>query len=135
MAAVPTMKTVASDVPPTGTFSMGTGKASTNVAARSRAIIPARVAGDGSTAASEESASTVTKVPPKTTGATIGRSRVVSLDTRICPASSAREWAIVCVPANSAPLLADPGLESVWWRRRSAFSSSIKTGFLLVSKR
>ena len=38
-----------------------------------------------------------------------GRSRAVSLDTRICRASSARVWAIVCVPANSAPSLADPG--------------------------
>ena len=108
------MNTVASDVPPTGTFSMGTGKASTNAAATRSAVIPASVAEDGSSAASAESARIVTSVPPKMTGATIGRSRAVSLDTRICRASSAWDWAIVCVPANCAPSLTDPGLESVW---------------------
>ena len=56
----------------------------------------------------------MTRVPPKTTGATIGKSRAVSRDSRICRTSSVREWAIVCVPANSAPSLADPGLEPVW---------------------
>ena len=50
------MKTVASDVPPTGTFSIGTGKASTKVEARSSATRPARVAADGSYAASDASA-------------------------------------------------------------------------------
>ena len=69
---------------------MGTGKASTKVAARRSAIIPARVAGAGSTAASAESARIVTSVPPKTTGATIGSSLAVSGETRICRASSAR---------------------------------------------
>jgi hypothetical protein len=48
MTAVPTMKTVASEVPPTGTFSIGTGKASTNVEASSNATSPARVAAEGS---------------------------------------------------------------------------------------
>jgi hypothetical protein len=94
------MNTVASDVPPTGTFSIGTGKASTKVAATSSAVIPASVEEDGLAAARAESARIVTRVPPKTTGATIGRSRAVSLDTRICRASSAWDWAIVCVPAN-----------------------------------
>jgi hypothetical protein len=102
------MKTVARDVPPTGTFSIGTGKASTNVAATARAVIPASVAGEGSTAARAASARIVTKVPPKTTGATIGSSRVVSRDTRISRASSARDWAIVCVPANKRPFSRRP---------------------------
>ena len=94
------MKTVASDVPPTGTFSIGTGKASTKVAATSSAIVPASVAGEGSAAAMAESARTVTSVPPKTTGATIGRSLAVSRDTRTCRTASVRDWAIVCVPAK-----------------------------------
>src|ERR687891_2353039 len=80
--AAPTMKTVASDVPPTGTFSIGTGNASTKVAAARSATRPASWAGEGSKAAKAEVPRTSTTVAKKSTGAMTGRSRRVSRERR-----------------------------------------------------
>ena len=55
--------------------------------------MPARVAADGSYAAIAARARTQTSVPPKTTGATIGRRRDVSRDTLARRAVSGRESA------------------------------------------
>ena len=50
------MKIVASDVPPTGTFSRGTGKASATAVTISRAQMPARVSALGCEAANADAA-------------------------------------------------------------------------------
>src|ERR687892_563473 len=100
--AAPTMKTVARDVPPTGTFSIGTGNASTKVAAARSATRPASWAGEGSKAAKTEVARTSTTVATNSTGAMTGRSRRVSRERR----SGERESS-----GRVSPQLPFPGLK------------------------
>src|SRR3954452_8793035 len=78
MTDVPTMKIVASDVPPTGTFSSGTGKASATAATMSSAQTPASVSGLGSEAANAIAATVTVRISATTTGRSSGRSRAVS---------------------------------------------------------
>ena len=127
------MKTVASDVPPTGTFSIGTGKASTNVEARSSATRPARVAAEGSYAAMRARANTQTSVPAKTTGATMGRSREVSRDTLTVRSVSGRDSATDLRDGHVAPLVVPAG-STGGCAAENFFSPSIKPCFPLLSK-
>src|SRR5687768_10736627 len=126
------MKTVASDVPPTGTLSIGTGNASTHVAARSSAASPARSVGEGSSAARADTASTTASVPPKTTGATTGRRRAVSRATGSPRVLSGRVSAVLCVTANSRAFPPDRG-PGRFGAPQEPFPS-IKPGFPLLSK-
>src|SRR5215211_5967386 len=76
------MKTVASEVPPTGTFSIGTGNASTKVEATSNAASPASSPAEGSDAAKDDAASTTATVAVKTTGTMTGSKRLISRENR-----------------------------------------------------
>src|SRR5919109_1064118 len=78
------MNTVARDVPPTGTFSIGTGNASTNVEPKRRAARPASSAAEGSNAAKEATETTTAIVAPKSTGAMTGSRRRDSREKRSC---------------------------------------------------
>jgi hypothetical protein len=78
MTEVPTMKIVASEVPPTGTFSSGTGNASATAVTASSAQMPTTVSPLGVDARKCAPATTTTTAPPTVTGRTSGRRRRVS---------------------------------------------------------
>src|SRR6187455_1233995 len=113
MTDVPTMKIVASDVPPTGTFSSGTGKASATTVTMSRAQTPASVSGLGSEAANADAATVTVRISAATTGRSSGRSRTVSR-----PISARRRPFVFGPPfapgaANLGMSLTTPGTFSV----------------------
>src|SRR5215207_7219464 len=76
------MKTFASDVAPTATPSIGTGKASASTEAAKRAATPASVAADGPDAVNDHAAAAVASNPPPATGTTTDRSRAPPRETR-----------------------------------------------------
>src|SRR5687768_18393150 len=82
MTAVATMKTFASEVAPTATPSIGTGKASASTEAANRAATPASVAADGADAANDHAAAAVATSPPPATGTTTDRSPLPPRETR-----------------------------------------------------
>src|SRR5918995_4651772 len=81
MTAAPTMKTAASETPSDETPSIGTGCASTNVAARRRANRPPMTDSDGDESPKDQAAAPARASPEIETGASRGKSRVVSFDT------------------------------------------------------
>ncbi len=119
MTAVPTMKTVASDVPPTGTFSMGTGKASTKADAKRSTARPASMDGDGSSAARAEIATTTATVPAKTTGTTTGSRRLVSRETRTAPCPPAEASAVDGSAMVWLTAIPDSPPDTGFWHPRS----------------
>src|SRR5687768_7330746 len=82
MTAAPTMKTAARETPSDETPSMGTGCASTNVAANRRASRPTVTDSEGDETAKDHAATPARAKPETETGASRGKSRAVSLDTR-----------------------------------------------------
>jgi long-chain acyl-CoA synthetase len=76
------MKTFASEVAPTATPSMGTGKASARSAAAKSAATPASVDPAGRSAPKDHAAAAAIASPPPATGATTVRSRVVPGESR-----------------------------------------------------
>src|SRR4051794_20065078 len=86
------MKIVASEVPPTGTFSSGTGKASATAVTSRRAQTPASVDALGWDAANVVAATVTVTISATTTGSKSGRSRAVSRPT------SARRFPFVVGP-------------------------------------
>src|SRR3954468_4740251 len=92
MTDVPTMKIVAREVPPTGTFSSGTGMASATIVTSRRAQTPASVSGLGFEAAKAAAATARVTISATTTGSRTGRSRAVSRP------SSARRRPLVVGP-------------------------------------
>jgi hypothetical protein len=76
------MKTVASDVPPTGTFWIGTGKASATVEAASSANSAVSSVAVGSEVARLASAAAVITAAPVETGMKTGKRRSVSREMR-----------------------------------------------------
>src|ERR687897_721578 len=82
MTAAPTMKTAASETPSDETPSIGTGWASTNVAARRRASRPTMTDNDGDESPKDQAAAPARASPEIETGASRGKSRAVSFDTR-----------------------------------------------------
>src|SRR5215204_4844817 len=83
MTAVPTMKTLASDVSLLSWYasSIGTGNASTKAAAAKSASRPRRSPRSGAERANTTVAAIATPAPATATGATIGRSQIVSRGT------------------------------------------------------
>src|SRR6185503_5405490 len=81
MTDVPTMKIVASEVPPTGTFSRGTGNASATAVTMRSVQTPARVSALGSEAAKADAATVTVTISATTTGSNSGRSHTVSRPT------------------------------------------------------
>src|SRR5215207_2950112 len=82
MTPVPTMKTAASEIPSELMPSIGTGCASTNVAARRSARTPPRTLALGADAANENIATPSSAKPARAVGRRMGRRRAVSRETK-----------------------------------------------------
>src|SRR5262245_40677181 len=80
MTAAATMNTLASDVRPADTPSIGTGNASASVATTSRTSTPTTVPRLGSGSSSSVTAVPSTTAAPASTGTNTGSSRLVSAD-------------------------------------------------------
>ncbi len=76
------MKTAASEIPSEEIPSIGTGCASTKVAAKRSANTPARTSGSGFDATNRPMANASTAKPERATGTTMGRSRAFSRETK-----------------------------------------------------
>src|SRR5918999_2860111 len=81
MTAAPTMKTAASEIPSEEIPSIGTGCASTKVAATSNASTPPTTPSSGLERANDDAAAVASANPDSATGMRIGKSRAVSRDT------------------------------------------------------
>ena len=82
MTPVPTMNTAASEIPSELMPSIGTGCASTNVAASRSARTPPRTAALGPDAANQNIATPSSAKPTRAVGRRIGRRRAVSRETK-----------------------------------------------------
>jgi hypothetical protein len=82
MTPVPTMNTAASEIPSELMPSIGTGCASTNVAASRSATTPPRTAALGPDAANQNIATPSSAKPTRAVGRRIGRRRAVSRETK-----------------------------------------------------
>src|SRR5687767_7284109 len=82
MTAVPTMKTAAREIPSELIPSIGTGWASTNVAASRSAQTPARTAGVGSDVANATIAIPRIANPASATGTSMGKRRAISREAK-----------------------------------------------------
>src|SRR5688500_10632689 len=119
MTAAPTMKTAVSDTPPEEMPSIGTGEASTNVAASASATPPPSTARLGVEAPDVAAAAARAVTAASATGARSGRSRAVSRDARVPGLSTwpdalsderiGRSFTLSCLPVPAFGLAEEGG--------------------------